>query len=212
MALEDLTKKILADAEAHLARTRAHATETVARMKAEASTAEVRERAEYAQETKRLCEKQTTLATQRAQQEARTLVENAKRALLNETFQNALASIVETADAEYVRYIEPLLKQLLDCKEEIHTVCVPPSRIAITKSVCERLGLTATVEPRGDIQAGFVAVGRLSEYDARLEQRMAQVQRKHESKIHLCKCSRTGSRFRAFVTVTSRAFGWCKRK
>lgn len=183
MALEDLTQKIIADAHAQAERIRSHATETVARLDKEGKEEVAALRAAYLAETERLVEKQAVLETQHAQQEARALLESAQRTLLNETFTKALAEIVGLSDAEYVKYIEPQLAHVATVKEQLQVVRVPSSRVQVTKDLCARLGLDVAVEGVEGMKGGFVAVGELSEYDARLEQRVIQVQRANESKV-----------------------------
>lgn len=183
MALEDLTKKILADAQAQVELARVRVEDTVTRIAQDREREVSTLKTVHANETQQLLLRQATLETQRTEQEVRALIEGAQRELLNETFENTLTAVLALPDAEYVQFVEPELARLAHSKEAINAVYVPASRVQCTKDVCARVGLQAPVEAREDIKGGFVAVGEYSEYDARIEQRMVHVQRTHESPI-----------------------------
>jgi hypothetical protein len=82
-----------------------------------------------------------------------------------------------------VRYVEKEVLQLAQVKEDIQILYVPSSRVQIMQELVGRAGVQATVEARDEVKVGFVAVGTMAEYDARLSQRLMQVQRASESRI-----------------------------
>lgn len=182
MALEDLTKKILNDAEETAERLKADTRSTVATLEREANEREHAFRRAFSAETDALCAKQATLANARADQEARALIEATQRELLDETFACALDEAKHTSGTAYAEFLQAPLARVLQSTEDL-VIHAPAHRLAETQEALRMAGVTAPIETRDDIQSGFVAVGSTSEYDARFEQTLEQVKRMHEPEV-----------------------------
>jgi len=183
MALEDLVQKITADAQAHAERVIANATITVAQIATRAAQDEEAARKAFREETERQLQKEKALTLERAHQEARALVEQAKRTVLNQTFAKALRAAAHASDAEYEQNLAKPATLIAESREVMRVAYAPKDRVELTKRALAAAGIATSVEARDDIQGGFVAVGDACEYDARFEQLIAQTQRKHESEI-----------------------------
>jgi len=184
MSLNDLTNKILADADAEVAALRTRTDDTIASIKAEADQI-VRERTAHAkvQLDKRI-EAQAFHAKQATAHERRLILETVKRRVLDEAFSEACRHMNGADAPTYEAYLTPLLESVLkDAGDQITHLRVSRDRLESTQAVLARLNQSFEIMADDMMHGGFIATGHACEYDMRFEQLIRATQRACEPEI-----------------------------
>jgi vacuolar-type H+-ATPase subunit E/Vma4 len=183
MALEELTKKIVDDAQEAAALVKAGADATITKLEHDAAKVRDEHRSAFARETAELLARAAQQAKDRAAYDARAVVESAQRTLLDRVFVRALDELVAQSGDAYSALLRKSLARIAESNDTIEVVYAPREHLAETKAAVHDARISAPVEVREDVRGGFVAVGPACEYDARFEELLKHIQRTHEPEI-----------------------------
>ncbi len=156
MALVDITNKIIAEAEAVVAEIKRETATKVAQI-AELSEQKLAEqkRAKIAQLDAQIASAQK-VALSKARRDARSVVDNARRTMIDEVLTGATAQIADLDDETYGQWIGKLLNTIPTSEREtIAQVFAPEMRLTITQKICAQYQISAPVSADEAISAGL---------------------------------------------------------
>ncbi len=181
MALTELTDKILEDAKQQAEHIRSAAEDEVARIKREAETAHARMKEEHKAELARTLADNEARVTGSAEKEVKTQVDAAKRALVDQVFSEALASLRDLSDDDYAAFILPYFKELP--RDAKGTLTVPAVREDVSKKLAKDAELSLEIKTSNDFFGGFVFAAEDVEYTCTFETILAGKKEELEAEV-----------------------------
>ncbi len=169
MALEDLTKKIVRDAEEAAELVRASARRSAEALEHDAVRREKESRARFARETEELLAKEKEFASERARRDAHVVLEGVRRTCLDDVFTNAEKALVACDAETYRAFVRTALACIAKDLPDVRVFYTPASRRELLEEEVRAAGGTASVETRDDMLGGFIAIGDACEYDMRFQ-------------------------------------------
>jgi len=167
MALADLTKKIIEDAEAESVRIIKNGEEKAAGILARAKEKRSALQKEYAQKLDHTLKDNESRVASSAEKDARRLIDEAKRALIEEVFDGIFENLVSLPDDEYEKILLPYIKSLP--KDTHGTITAPENRIEITKKIFKNSQIDAEIKTSGSFLGGCIVSSPKHEYDFTFE-------------------------------------------
>lgn len=185
MSVQEITQKIIADAEEAASRIIQGAELEAKRIaeETENSKKNIKEAAE--RETKKILEEEKKKAISRANQESRQRINSARRKILNAAYEKALKDLSSLPDEEYDKTLEKILLKL-DDKEKITAFIVPETRKDVSIRVLARKGVHQNkVKSSKEFSGGIKAEGENFEYDFTFENLIKNLKESKETEIAL---------------------------
>lgn len=167
MAISDLTQKITKDARDKSADIAAQSQDQINKVASETETLTQSKREIFTRELKKTLEANIKKISASAEQEAKMIVDEKKRQILNGTFKEALKKLQSISDKDYEGIIVKLLKTIKETESMVLTT--PKNRVEITKKALTSLKLTIPVKETKDITGGFIMTGDNFEYNFSFE-------------------------------------------
>lgn len=179
MSLQDLTKKIIDEAEVQARNITSSTNDEVAKLK-KATDEELRTlSASHEEKLSRMLAFNKERVLAEAEQEVQSYRDTEKRAILNEIYQKALENISGDEDA-LEKVLSPHIKALKKEEGVAHTA---PAHEKLVKKIAKKFEVGFSVEADKKISGGFLFVGKETEYDATLPALIARAKDKMEPEI-----------------------------
>lgn len=174
MALQDITTKILDDAQKEAAQIAQRASDDAARIASDAQAAKKAQERATDQETERVIEQRERTALSRARREAQQIVTNAKRAAIDAVVADARTQMVDADDALYTQFVQSLLATVpAEARAAMTEIRVPAARRAVSEKCLADAGFAAPIVEDAQIAAGVVLVGTDADFDLTVDRVIA---------------------------------------
>jgi len=171
MAITDITNKIFTDAVKEAECVIADAEQKVQEIKKhlELSKKEITDKQK--EESKRNLLENEKKITSAAYQEIKLQIDNAKRNSVDETFNEALLTLLSLPDEDYEIILKKLLMSLH--KDISGKIITPKEKIKVTKKILEELHIKNPIISTDKFKGGVVIIGDNFEYNLTFENLLA---------------------------------------
>ncbi len=184
MALHDITKKIIDDAQSQAADIMRGAVTSVKEITQEAEKINKAHERQSDQETAQIIEARERTALSRARREAQKIIGAKRRELIDSVLAGVVKKISGADESQYREFVGGLLNTVDQAVyQDISEVRVPQSREVLMREVLAQKGIDAKVVADDAITAGMILVSQKADYDMTLERIMTDSAQELEQEI-----------------------------
>ncbi len=181
MSLEQLTEKIIKDAETKKTSILSGARSYAEKKEKETQSLFISKRNDFEKNLTEKLSQNTEKIARHAEREVKLLIDKTKRDVLNNVFQESFETIEKSSDDLYQKILDSLFKDLP--KNIDGFLLTKPERIEITKRTLEKNGITCPVKEDSSLGEGFIIQGKTFEYNGTFKKLLVEKEKNLEVEI-----------------------------
>lgn len=182
MSVQEITQKIITDAEETALNIIRGAESEVKRIAEETENLKKKAAEENEKETKKLLEEEKKKSLSRSNQSSRQRINSVKREILDAAYDKAMENIASLDDDEYGKLFEKTLSGL-EKNKEIESFLVPEKRKEISEKILAKKGFQNAIIASKEFSGGIKVIGESFEYDLTFENLLKNLKESNETDI-----------------------------